>query len=200
MSFVRAWIPAGLAALILASDLVLLTLFMNPEVTLRHDAPALLAALLLPWTAMAAAGLWVIVLISSALPGWPRAARPPLESVPGLTSAALVAVSAAAGLFWLNLVSYRYSVPVEVLSPLVGSAIALTAAALVLLVVAVDAVLFPSRGRGVSAALVVLSAAAAVVVPLALRPVPRPRPVPMPFATETVTPARRVILVGIDGL
>src|SRR5262245_31583746 len=191
MPLLRAWIPAGLAALILATDLVLLTLFMNPEVTLRRDAFALVIALLLPWTAMAAAGLWVVVVISGALPGWPRAARPPLESVPGLTTAAFVAVSSAAALFWLNLVSYRYSVPVEVLSPLVASAVALTAAALVLLVVAVDAVLFPSRGRGVSAALVVLAASAAVVVPLALRPVPAPRPTPMPFATETVTPLRR---------
>jgi predicted AlkP superfamily phosphohydrolase/phosphomutase len=200
MRSLRAWIPAGLAALILAADLVLLTLFMNPEVMLRRDAGALAVSLLLPWTAMAAAGLWVVVVTSSALPGWPKAARPPLESVPGLTTAALVAVAAAAGVFWLNLVSYRYSVPVEVLSPLVASAVALTAAALVLLVVAVDAVLFPSRGRGISAALVVLSASAAVVVPLALRPVPVARPAPVPFATETVMPARRVILVGIDGL
>ncbi|PYQ50120.1 MAG: hypothetical protein DMF78_16590, partial [Acidobacteria bacterium] len=101
MRLLRAWIPAGLAALLLAADLVLLTLFMNPEVTLRRDAPALVAALLLPWTAMAATGLWLVVVTSSALPGWPRAARPPLESVPGLTTAALVAVSAAAGVYWL---------------------------------------------------------------------------------------------------
>ena len=96
--------------------------------------------------------------------------------------------------------SYRHSVPTEVLSPLAGSAVALTAAALVMLAVGIDAVLFPSRGRGVSAALVVLAAAAAVVVPLAMRPVPVAPAAPVPFATETVTPARRVILVGIDGL
>jgi predicted AlkP superfamily phosphohydrolase/phosphomutase len=200
MPLLRAWAAAGLAALLLAGDLVLLTLFLNPEVTLRRDGIALATALLLPWTAMALPGLWILVAVSSALPGWPRAARPPLEAMPGLTTAALFAISAAAGLFWLNLVSYRHSVPVEVLSPLAASAVALSAAALVLLAVGIDAVLFPSRGRGVSAALVVLAAAAAVVVPLAVRPVPVARAAPVPFATETVTPVRRVILVGIDGL
>ena len=200
MPALRAGVAAGLAALLLAADLVLLTLFLNPEVTLRGDAWALLTSLLLPWTALALPGLWLVVLVSSALPGWPRAARPPLEALPGLTTAALVAISASAGLFWLSLVSYRHSMPVEVLSPLAQSAVALTAAALVLLAVGIDAVLFPSRGRGISAALVVLATAAAVVLPLAMRPAPVARPAPVPFATETVTPTRRVILVGIDGL
>jgi hypothetical protein len=80
--------------------------------------------------------------------GLATAARPPLEALPGLTTAALVAVSAAAGLFWLSLVSYRHSVPVEVLSPLAQSAVALTAAALVLLAVGIDAVLFPRAAAG----------------------------------------------------
>jgi predicted AlkP superfamily phosphohydrolase/phosphomutase len=196
----RAWASAALGALLLAADLVLLTLFLNPEVTLRNDARALLTALLLPWAALAFPVLLAVVAVSSALPGWPRAARPPLEALPGLTTAALVAISAAAAAYWFNLVSYRYSVPVEVLSPLAGSAVALSASALVLLAVGIDAVLFPSRGRGVSAALVVLAAAAAVIVPLAVQPVPAVSPAPVPFATETVTPLRRVLLVGVDGL
>ncbi|HUG53705.1 MAG TPA: alkaline phosphatase family protein [Vicinamibacteria bacterium] len=196
----RSTISAGLAALLLASDLVLLTLFLNAEATLGRDGGALATALFLPWTLLAFPGLLALVVLSAAVPGWPRAARPPLEALPGLTTAALAAVSVAAAVYWLNLVSYRYSVPVEVLSPLAGSAVALTASALVLLAVGIDAVLFPSRGRGISAALVVLAAAAAVVVPLAVRPVPLARPAPVPFATETVRPLRRVVLVGIDGL
>ena len=95
MPALRAGVAAGLAAVLLAADLVLLTLFLNPEVTLRGDAWALLASLLLPWAAMALPGLWLVVAVSGALPGWPRAARPPLEALPGLTTAALVAVSAA---------------------------------------------------------------------------------------------------------
>jgi predicted AlkP superfamily phosphohydrolase/phosphomutase len=200
MTALRTWAAAALAALLLAADIVLLTLYLNPEVTLRADAASLLTALLLPWAALSLPGLWIVIALSRAMPRWPLTVRPPLEALPGLTTAALVAISAGAGLFWLNLVSYRHSVPTEVLSPLAGSAVALTAAALVMLAVGIDAVLFPSRGRGVSAALVVLAASAAVVVPLAMRPVPVARPAPVPFATETVTPARRVILVGIDGL
>jgi len=200
MPLLRTWAAAGLAALLLAGDLVLLTLFLNPEVTLRTDAIALVSALLVPWAALALPGLWVVVVVSRALPGRTRAARPPLEALPGFTTAALVALAAAAAVFWLNLVSYRHSVPVEVLSPLAGSAVALTVSALVLLAVAIDAVLFPSRGRGVSAALVVLASFAALVLPLALRPVAVTRPASVPFATEPVTPVRRVVLIGIDGL
>jgi predicted AlkP superfamily phosphohydrolase/phosphomutase len=196
----RMAVASALAAGLLATDLVLLTLFLNPDVAARGDVAALITSLLLPWTALAWPGLWLAVALTGILPGWPRAARPPLEALPGLTTAALVATSAAAGLFWLNLVSYRHSVPIEVLSPLAGSAVALSASALVLLAVGIDAMLYPSRGRGISAALVVLATAAAVVVPLAVRPLPVRRPPPVPFATETVTPARRVILVGIDGL
>jgi predicted AlkP superfamily phosphohydrolase/phosphomutase len=200
MTALRTWAAAALAALLLAADVVLLTLFLNPEVTLRRDGLALLGSLVLPWAALATPLLWAAIALSRAIPRWPLTVRPPLEPLPGLTTAALVAIAAAAALFWLNLVSYRHSVPTEVLSPLAGSAVALSASALVMLAVGVDAVLFPSRGRGVSAALVVLTTAAAVVVPLAVRPVPAPPPAPVPFATETVTPVRRVILVGIDGL
>ena len=46
MPSLRTWAAAGLAAVLLAGDLVLLTLFLNPEVTLRADGPALFTALL----------------------------------------------------------------------------------------------------------------------------------------------------------
>ncbi|HEV7500807.1 MAG TPA: hypothetical protein VGQ33_12425, partial [Vicinamibacteria bacterium] len=131
----RLALASALAAGLLATDLVLLTLFLNPDVAARGDVGALISSLLLPWTALAWPGLWLAVALTGILPGWPRAARPPLEALPGLTTAALVATSAAAGLFWLNLVSYRHSVPIEVLSPLAGSAVALSASALVLLAV-----------------------------------------------------------------
>ena len=44
--------------------------------------------------------------------------------------AGLIALSAAAGLFWLNLVSYRHAVPAESLRGLAASSAALTAGAL----------------------------------------------------------------------
>jgi hypothetical protein len=116
MPALRAGVAALLAALLLAADLVLLTLFLNPEVTLRGDAWALLTSLLLPWTAMALPGLWLVVAVSSALPGWPARrvrpwrrcpASPPPPSSPFRRRR----------LFWLSLVSYRHSVPVEVSRP-----------------------------------------------------------------------------------
>jgi hypothetical protein len=82
MPALRAGVAAGLAALLLAADLVLLTLFLNPEVTLRGDGLGAAHVAPLPWTALALPGLWLVVLVSSALPGWPRAARPPLEALP----------------------------------------------------------------------------------------------------------------------
>src|SRR6185436_15539702 len=74
------------------------------------------------------------------------------------------------------------------------------ASVLLLLAVQVDAWLFPLRGRAAAAALVVLAAAAAVVVPLALRPAREPAPAPVPLATESIEPARRIVLIGIDGM
>ena len=46
----------------------------------------------------------------------------------------------------------------------------------------------------------VLAAAAAVIVPLALRPARAAAPAPVPLATESIEPARRIVLIGIDGI
>jgi predicted AlkP superfamily phosphohydrolase/phosphomutase len=188
------------AAAILAGDVVLLTLFLNPDVTLVADGPALVLCLFLPYLAAGTLALWLLALLVAALPPIPRVPRPPVEGMPWFTILALAAVGAAAALFWSNLFAYRHSLPESVLPPLAGSAVALTAAALVLGVVATDTALFPARARGVSPLLVVLAAAAALVFPLAVRPRPSRPPAPVPVATERVTPARRLIVVGVDGL
>ena len=77
---------------------------------------------------------------------------------------------------------------------LAASSVALTASALVLLAVQIDALLFPLRGRAAAAALVVLASASAVVMPLALRPPRAVAPAPVPLATERVPPARRLVI------
>ncbi|HEY3121849.1 MAG TPA: alkaline phosphatase family protein, partial [Vicinamibacteria bacterium] len=195
----RVVASAALAAALLAGDLVLLATFLNPEASFRRDGLALAIALFAPYAAAGTAALWLLAMLARA--AWRRApARPPLEALPWFTTLALVAVSAAAALFWWNLVGYRYSIPLTFLRALLGSAIGLTAAVLVLAVVVADALLFPRRGRGFSAALVVLASAAALVLPLALRPAPAPAPRPVRLNVEQVRPARRVILVGVDGL
>jgi predicted AlkP superfamily phosphohydrolase/phosphomutase len=191
---------AVLAAAIVAADLVLLTLFLNPEASLRRDAPALALALGLPYTAAATLAFVLAALVARALRGGAPARRPLLAGVPWFASFAFLALATAALLFWLNALSYSHSIPEASLRALLAAAVWLSFALLVLIALGLDAWLYPERGRGISAALVVLAAASAVVAPLALRPAP-PRPAqPVPLATETVRPLRRVVLVGMDGL
>jgi predicted AlkP superfamily phosphohydrolase/phosphomutase len=191
---------AALAGALVGGDVVLLTLFLNPHLSLRHEALALAVSLFLPYSVTAALGLWALALLAAAFRGWPASPHPPLPALPWFTSLTVAALGTSAALFWRNLLAYRHSVPLEVLPPLAVSSVALTAAALVLLAVGLDALLFPNRARGLSAALVVMGAASAWIVPLAVRPQPAPRPAPARLATEAVTPIRRVILVGMDGL
>jgi predicted AlkP superfamily phosphohydrolase/phosphomutase len=196
----RTIASAAVAATILASDLVLLTLFLNPEATLRRDGAALLLSLFLPYLVLGTASFALFALTGAAIRGWPRAPRPPLPGLPWFASLTFFALAAAAGLFWLNLVSYRHSVPAESLRGLAASCAALTTGALVMVAVGLDALLFPLRSRGVAAALVVLAAAGGVVLPMALRPAPAPASAPVPLSGETVPPLRRVVLIGLDGI
>ena len=199
-NLLRATASAALAGSFLAADVVLLTLFLNPGATLRRDGLGLLVSMFLPYLAMATGGLGLLALLGAAVRGWPQAPRPPIEGLPWFTTLTFLALGASTALFWVNLLAYRHSIPPEALRGLLASSLALSGAMVVLLAVGLDAVLFPLRSRGLSAALVVLSAAAAVVVPLALRPQPVPEAPPLPVATETVSPARRVILIGLEGL
>jgi predicted AlkP superfamily phosphohydrolase/phosphomutase len=196
----RTLASAALAASVLAADLVVLTLFLNPGASLSRDAWGLLVALFLPYATTGTAALALLAALGATLRFWPAHARRPVESLPWFTSLALVATSVAAALFWLNLVSYSHAIPEEFVRSLAAAAAAVTGSALVLLAVGVDALAFPTRGRGFSAALVVIASAAAVALPLALRPVAAGPRRPLPLATETIQPVRRIVLVGIDGL
>src|SRR4026209_1188608 len=98
----RTWISAAVAAGLPASDVVLLTLFLNPEVSARRDAPALFVSLFLPYVLAGTRALGLVAVIASLLPGHPLALRAPLERLPWFTTLALVAAGGAAGLFWLN--------------------------------------------------------------------------------------------------
>jgi predicted AlkP superfamily phosphohydrolase/phosphomutase len=198
--FRRTLGSAAVAAAILAADLVVLTLFLNPEIRLRGEALALLVSFFLPYLVLGTAALALLALLFHALWGGPRASPPLLSGLPFFPGLAFLALSAAAALFWMNLLSYRHSIPVEFLRGLFASGLAVSAALLVLLAVGVDLFLFPRRGRALSAALVVLAPSAAVILPLALRPLPAAQARPLPLATETIPPTRRVLLVGVDGL
>jgi Type I phosphodiesterase / nucleotide pyrophosphatase len=191
---------AALAASVLAADLVVLVLYLNPTVDLRREAPALLLSVFLPAVVVGTAALTGVASLAALIRFWPRTTRPPLAGHPWFTTLMLAAAAMAAGLFWLNLLSYRYSIPVESLRGLFASAVVISGVALLLFAVGLDSLLFPQRGRAASAVLVVLAPAAAVSVPLALRPVPATPPRPVPVFTESVTPVRRITLIGVDGL
>jgi hypothetical protein len=196
----RTLLSAFLASSLFATDLVVLTLFLNPHATLRADGPALLLCLFLPYWIAGALLLYVGALLGTLALGGARAPRPPIEGLPWFTSMAVVALAAVTALLWTNLWSYRHSIPVEFVRGLLLSASAATGSLLVVVAVAFDAALFPRRSRAVSAALVVLAAAASVVLPLAWRPLAAQAPAPVPLATDTLQPVRRVTLIGIDGL
>jgi Type I phosphodiesterase / nucleotide pyrophosphatase len=191
---------AALAASVLAADLVVLVLFLNPTVELRREAFALFSSLFLPAVVVGTAAFTGVASLAALLRFWPRATRPPLAGHPWFATLMLAATTVAAGLYWLNLLSYRHSIPVESLRALFASTVVISSLALLLFAVGLDSLLFPFRGRAISAVLVVLAPAAAVTVPLALRPVPAPRPHAVPVSTETITPVRRITLIGVDGL
>jgi predicted AlkP superfamily phosphohydrolase/phosphomutase len=196
----RTLASACLASSLLAAEIVLLTLLLNPGVSLGRDGAGLLLALFLPY---AVAGTLALLAFSGLLDlfrFWPRALRPPIEGLPSFTSFTLVALSAAAGLYWLNLRSFRDSIPLDAALALERAALSTSGAALIALGVGAAALLRPFRRRVLSAPLLVLAAGAGVVVPLALRPTPGPAPSPVPLSLEPVRPLRRVTLVGIDGL
>jgi predicted AlkP superfamily phosphohydrolase/phosphomutase len=191
---------ACLASSLLAAEIVLLTLLLNPGASLGRDSAALLVCLFLPY---AAAGAVVLLAFSAVLDlfrFWPRGLRPPIEGLPSLTTFCLIALSAAAGLYWHNLGAFRDSIPLDAALALKHAAFATTAAAAIAFGVGVAALLRPFRRRALSGPLLVLAAGAGLALPLALQPAPRLAPRPVPLSLEPVRPLRRVTLVGIDGL
>jgi len=189
---------AAIAAALLASDVVLLTLYLAPEARLRREAIALLLSLWSPVVTAASMSFLAVGLLLT----WvgPRVARPPVPGLPFFTLFAFLQATVAAVLYWLNLLGYRHSIPVPFVQALGASAFALSLAAVVLLGAGIDALLYPDRGRSLVAPIVVLAAASCVVAPLALRPGPSAPVRVVPVRVETMTPLRRVVLLGADGL
>ena len=198
--FGRSLRSATCAGLLLACHVVLLTLFLNPAARLSRDGVALLLSLLLPYWIVGTVVLTLVAVAAEALIRSRAGRRAPLEGWPWFTTVTLLVTSASATLYWLNLLSYNHSIPQESVRGLAGSALGLTFAAGLLVAVGIDAALFPFRGRGFSAALVVLSVAGSVVVPLALRPAPAEPERQAPLHADIVAAERRVILIGADGL
>jgi predicted AlkP superfamily phosphohydrolase/phosphomutase len=191
---------AGIAASIGALCLCTLALYLNPALVLRHEAPALLLCLFLPWAAGGTLALAAVAAAATALRWWPRPFRPVIAGRPFFASLAFLALAAVAALYWHNLLSYRHALPLEALRALAVSSVVVTGSAAVFLAIGLDMALFPRHGRPVAAALAVLAPAAALAVPLALRPEPAAPAPPVSVHLEAGRPARRVVVVGLDGL
>jgi predicted AlkP superfamily phosphohydrolase/phosphomutase len=191
---------AGIAASIGALCLCTLALYLNPGLVLRREAAALLVCLFLPWAAVGTLALALLAAAGTALRWWPRPFRPVIAGRPFFASLAFLSLAAVAGLYWHNLLGYRHALPLDTLRSLALSSVVVTGAAAVFLAIGLDMALFPRHDRPLAAALAVLAPAAALAVPLALRPDPAPEVPPVPVRLETSRAARRVVVVGIDGL
>lgn len=197
----RTAISAAVSAGLLALNVVTLTLFLNPGLSLVGEWPGLLGGLFLPYFAGAFALSLGAALVAATFRFWPEVTRPPIESLPWFGSLNLVTTGLAAALFWLNLLSYRWSIPPASVRALAAAAALLVVLALVQLLIGVDAVLYPLRGRALSAALSIAAAGASGFGPLLLVPAaPAASPVPVTAALEAMRPLRRIVLIGIDGL
>jgi hypothetical protein len=200
MAFLRSLASTAAAGAVLAAGLVALLLLLNPGVEFMGEASALFAALFMPWFLGATAFLVALTLVSAAVRFWPQPSRPPLPGWPFFTTLMAFVTATGAALYWLNIVAYRDAIDVDASVALHISAWLLTASAVVLVAICVDAVAFPHRERVFAAPLVVLVPAMVVCVPLALRPTPRGPGRTPPVATEKLRPSRHIVIVGLDGL
>jgi hypothetical protein len=195
----RTLVSAALAASIGAALVSTLALYLNPGLVLRREALAMLICLFVPWTLAGTLLLALLAALATAL-GARRAFPPLIGRSPFFMSFGFVALSVAALLYWLNLLAYRDALPLEVLSALRLSSIVVTSATAVLVAIALHILFFPGRERSPAKALAILAPALGVAVPLALRPDAKPPAPVIPVRLETAQPARRIVVVGIDGL
>ena len=195
----RTLVSAALAASIGAAALSTLALYLNPGLVLRQEAPAILLCLFLPWTLAGTLLLALVAAAASALGSW-RAFPPLVRRQPFFASLVFVALSVAAALYWSNLLAYRDALPSETVHALALAATAVTSAAAVLVATGLHALWFPERERAPAGALVILAPALALALPLALRPDAPARVPVVPVRLEAAQPARRIVVVGIDGL
>lgn len=196
----RALASAMLAASVLAASLCVLALDLNPALGLFREMPALVLCLFLPWALGGTLVLALVAALALALRRRPGPVRSVIQGWPYLGLLTFVALGVAAVLYWHNLLSYRHSIPVDALRALALSAVIVSGMAVVLLAIGLDFAVFPRHPRGPAAALMVLAPVAALAVPLALRPEPPAPAHAVPVRLDNLRPARRVLVVGIDGL
>src|SRR5262245_29811265 len=121
----RTPVSAVLAGALTGANLVVLTLYLNPELTPSADAVPLAVGLFVPYALAASAFFALLALLGNAFRWWPRAFGPMVAGYPWAFSLSSLAVAGTAFLFWYNLLSYRHSIPLPALRGLFGSCLAI---------------------------------------------------------------------------
>src|SRR5262245_11382246 len=121
---IRGLASAALVSSLLAGDLVVLTLFLNPEASLRKDWLPLLGSLFLPYALLGALLFALLGFLGRLVRG--RRGRPIVPGLPFFTPFAMLSVLITGLLFWGNLWHYRFSIPVAFVEGLAGSGVCLT--------------------------------------------------------------------------
>ncbi len=170
---------------------------------LNPDVPHTWANVLSVWGTFAATygiasclAFWLLLYAVETVRGKPLG--PAWLSYRVLTWLVMLALAAAAGLLWLNLLSFRQFIPPETLRVVAIAATVVTAAAGVLLVVALFHYSFGRRGLLASYAVSGFFLVAAVALPLILRPEPNAEDVVPRMPLEENTSSRRLTIIGIE--
>lgn len=201
MRYVRMLTNAIAAGALAASYVTVLLLQLNPHVPVASAEAAAWFRVMLSFYGLHLSLAIFVLLVARDLVA-ARALAPAWVSVRLLAwLAALLAGGAAAG-SWLNLRGFRYVMSEEAARGMAEGAAALTAAALLLLAVAIARFSFARRGGRVAAALLALIIIASIAVPLAARapvtemPAP-PRASRMGIGAPVGTSTLRMVL--LDG-
>ncbi|MGE3277414.1 MAG: alkaline phosphatase family protein [Vicinamibacterales bacterium] len=200
MRFLRTLTNAVLAGAVASAYLTVLVLQLNPAIPLTPGAVLPLAAMLgLAYGANLAVAFYALVVLRQLLsaevlsPGW--------LSVRLLSWLLAAAATGAAVVTWLNVGGFEAVLDEETSRRLVTGAVALSAAAVLFVLLALAHL--GRRGGRASAALLIVLIGLSIAVPLGARGPARtagPVPVPVPRAVvEAARPDGRVTLLLLDG-
>jgi len=201
MRFLRMLTNSLLAGALGAAYLTILVLQLNPQVPLLSASTwRWFTTLSLAYGVHLAVTFYVTIVIREFFmlrvlsPGW--------ASVRMLAWMAAVLAALAATLMWLNVGDFQFAVTENAARRMTTGAMATTASAAVLLVIAIAHYSFGRRGSRVGATLFVLAVVASLILPVAARgpAVPLPSPVtPPPPAEVRQETGPRLIMLLLDG-
>src|SRR5688500_9411835 len=201
MRYVRMLTNALAAGALAATYVTVVLLQLNPRVPVASlEAAAWFRVMLTFYGLHLSLGIFVLLVARDLLAA--RALAPAWISVRLLAwIAALLAGAAAAG-SWLNLRGFRFVLGEEAARGMADGAAALTAAALLLLAVAIARYSFARRGGRLTAVILALIVAASIAAPLSARatiPPPAPPPPPTPRIAMGAPAGGALRLVLHDG-